>query len=96
MEGQANIIVDYAMFDFFSSKEKFKKSSYRLHELQAVLKDFLNDSSSKENLPKGSKSKCETEPSSADIEAVSHGTKKNDIFRTQKERDLFRKATCPR
>ncbi|MDR2925649.1 MAG: hypothetical protein LBU76_06860 [Azoarcus sp.] len=66
MEAQANIIADYAMFDYHSSKGEFKKSSYSLQELQAILKNFINNPSSKENLPKDSNRKCEIEPNSAD------------------------------
>ena len=67
MEGQANIIADYAMYNFYSSKSRFNKPQYSLPELQAVLADFINNPSDKKNLPPVNKSSpCEAEPGSID------------------------------
>jgi hypothetical protein len=58
MEGQANIIADYAMYDLglnskaiYSSRADFKKAPYSFQELQNVLKDFLANPGDIKNLP---------------------------------------------
>jgi type VI secretion system secreted protein VgrG len=58
IEGQANIISDYAMYvifpdstEVYSSKTRYKKEPYSFQELREIVKDFLLDPRDLKNLP---------------------------------------------
>jgi type VI secretion system secreted protein VgrG len=73
MEGQGNIIADYAMYiidkmaSWYSGMRYEKTTPYTLQELQAVLVDFIANPSNKMNLPEIIKpAHCKIDSTSAD------------------------------
>jgi hypothetical protein len=69
MEGQANIIADYAMYLLFGSAlhyshKKYYKPATPQSDLQAVLSKFILNPLDKSNLPNFANSACETDPTS--------------------------------
>jgi len=70
MEGQANIIADYAMYVFFASAtssysgRNFGKPAPKFNDLKAVLKNFINNPHDRSNLPSFANPHC-IDPASA-------------------------------
>jgi type VI secretion system secreted protein VgrG len=69
MEGQANIIADYAMYVLYGtpkhySGKRYKKPASSLTDLQAVLEKFIINPLDKSNLPSFANPICDNEPNS--------------------------------
>jgi type VI secretion system secreted protein VgrG len=71
MEGQANIIADYAMYVLYGRPDHYSGSQYKkppqsLADLQTVLADFIKNPLDKSNLPGFANPLCEANPNSSD------------------------------